>query len=163
MAERIEITDEMTALIGVESEPWPYEVTTSGVRAFARGVGYDDPVYYSESVAREAGYGTLPAPPCYLGTPVYVPGLVDDTFSVPATVSPRPRFGLTDVLDGGTETTYERPLLAGEVLTATHTVTDLTVKQSKALGELLLVTAESKFRDPGGEVVARQRSQVIFY
>jgi N-terminal half of MaoC dehydratase len=45
MAESIEITPEMRAQIGVESSPWPYEMTATGVRAFARGVGYTDPVY----------------------------------------------------------------------------------------------------------------------
>ena len=46
MAEEIEITEEMRAVIGVESTPWTYEVTTTSVRAFARGVGYTDLVYF---------------------------------------------------------------------------------------------------------------------
>ena len=39
MAEKFEITTEMEAAIGVESAPWHYEVTTTSVRGFARGVG----------------------------------------------------------------------------------------------------------------------------
>ena len=46
MAESFEITDEMRAQIGKESPPWTYEVTTTSVRMFARGVGYTDPVYF---------------------------------------------------------------------------------------------------------------------
>lgn len=162
MAETIEITDEMQALVG-KPETWTYEVTSTGVRGFARGVGYADRVYYDTDAATAAGYAALPAPPCYLGTPVYVPGEVDETFSVPAVVSPRPRFGLDNVLDGGTETTYERPLVAGDVLTASHTISELTPKQSKSLGAMLIVTTDSDYRDASGAKVAHQRSQVIFY
>ena len=63
MAKEFEITDEMRAQIGSESPPWIHEVTTTSVRAFARGVGYTDPVYFDVDVARKAGYRSLPAPP----------------------------------------------------------------------------------------------------
>ncbi len=56
MAENFEITDEMKAKVGKDSSPWTYEVTTTGVRAFARGVGYTDPVYYDVEAAKKAGY-----------------------------------------------------------------------------------------------------------
>lgn len=163
LAEHIEITEEMRALLGQPDEPWPYEVTTTGVRAFARGVGYDDPVFFDSQAAQKRGYANLPAPPCYLGTPAYVPGAVDDTFSVPPRVSPRPGFGLSNVLDASTEATYERPLIAGETLSVTRTLSDLTVKESKAIGAMLLVTVDSEFRDASGQVVARERSQVFWY
>lgn len=163
MPEQIELTDEMKATVG-KPEKWTYEVTTTGVRGFARGVGYQDRVYFDEAAAKDAGYAALPAPPCYLGTPVYIPGEVDETFSVPAIVSPSPAmFGLENVLDGGTETTYARPVIAGDVLTASHQISDLTPKQSKALGGILIVSTTSELHDESGELVATQKSQVIFY
>jgi acyl dehydratase len=163
MAEHIEITDEMRAAIGVESDPWPYEVTTTSVRAFARGVGYDDPVYFDVEAAKAAGYDSLPAPPCYLGTAVFIPDKVDGRFSGPRNAGPRVSFGLKDVLDGGTETIYERPITAGDTLYVSSALADLEVKQSKALGQMLLVTTETVYRDGDGETVVRQRSQAIFY
>jgi hypothetical protein len=163
VAKSFELTDEIRSVIGVETEPWTYEVTATGIRAFARGVGYTDPVFYDEATARKAGYQALPAPPCYLGTPVYVPGRSDPVFSVPPGTGPRPRFGLTSVLDGGTEIAYERVVLAGDVLTATEKVVSLDVKRSSGLGVMLLVTSEAEFRDPDGARVATLRSQVIFY
>lgn len=72
-------------------------------------------------------------------------------------------FGLDNVLDGGTETIYNRPIVAGDVLTATHQISDLTPKQSKALGGILIVSTTSDLHDASGELVATQRSQVIFY
>jgi hypothetical protein len=158
-----ELTEEIRARIGVESEPWVYEVTTTGIRAFARGVGYSDPVYYDIEAARAAGYEALPAPPCYVGTPVYVPGRSDETFSVPTGTGPRPRFGLEHVLDGGTEVTYERPLVAGDILTVTDRLVDLQVKESKTLGSMVIVRSEATGRDAERNVVFREHSQFIFY
>jgi acyl dehydratase len=163
MADVFELTDEIRAAVGVESDPWPYEVTTTGIRAFARGVGYEDPVYYDVEAARRAGYDGLPAPPAHLGTPVFMPGKSDSVFSGPPGTGPRPRYGLTDVLDGGTEVTYERPLLAGETLMATDRLEDLQIKQSRSLGTMLIVTTVATFRDERGDVVVSERSQYIFY
>ncbi|MFN2468711.1 MAG: MaoC family dehydratase N-terminal domain-containing protein [Gaiellaceae bacterium] len=157
------LTEEMLAETGVESEPWVYEVTTTGIRAFARGVGYTDPVYYDAEAATAAGYDALPAPACYLGTPVYVPGRSDETFSVPLGTGPRPRFGRREVLDGSTEVVYERPLVAGDVITITVKLVDLQAKESRALGPMLIATTEATGRDARGDVVVRERSQAIFY
>ena len=62
MAAEFELTDEMRAVIGVESEPWLIEVTTTSIRAFARGVGHDDLRYYEEDEARAAGHDALLPP-----------------------------------------------------------------------------------------------------
>ena len=122
MADEFELTDEMRSVIGVESEPWPVEITTTSVRAFARGVGYTDMSYYDEEAARAAG--SLPAPPCYLGTPVYIPGKSDTTFSGPKNAGPALRHGLPGLLDGGTEVVYERPLVAGDRLLMTTKIVE---------------------------------------
>jgi acyl dehydratase len=163
VAESIEITEQMRAAVGRQSEPWTYEVTTTGVRSFARGVGYDDPVYFDADAAAETGYDSLPAPVCYLGTPVYIPGRTDERFSFPPAPRPGLGHGLKGLLDGGTETDYERPVMTGDRLTARSGVVDLEVKQSRSLGAMLVVTSETVFTDDAGEVVARQRSQAIFY
>jgi acyl dehydratase len=163
MAESFEITDEMKAAVGVESEPWTYEITTTSVRAFARGVGYDDPVYFDVEAAKAAGYESLPAPPTYLGTPVYLPAQSDPTFSGPRGSGGGVRHGLKNVLDGGTETIYERVPVAGDVLSVTTKVADLEVKESKSLGKMLVTTTETTYTDKNGEVVAKQRAQAIFY
>ena len=55
MAKEFQITDAMRSQLGKESPPWICEVTTTSVRAFARGVGYTDPVYFDIDAARKAG------------------------------------------------------------------------------------------------------------
>ena len=164
MAQEFEITEQMRAQIGKESSPWTYEVTTTSVRAFARGVGYTDPVYFDVEAARKAGYRSLPAPPTYLGTPVFVPGKSSDTFSGPVqTGGPRLDHGLKNVLDGGTETEYLETICAGDTLTAIGRLAGLDVRPSKTLGKMLIVTNETTYTNQDGRVVAKQRSQAIFY
>ncbi len=164
MATEFELTDEMRAVIDVESDPWPVEVTTTSVRAYARGVGYADTVYYDRDAARAAGYSDLPLPPTFPGTPVFVKGLSDDTFSGPRASGPRLNHGLKNVLDGGTELIYERPLVAGDELVMRTKVSNLEVKESKGLGKMLIISSESTYSDAKtGEVVVRLRGQGIFY
>lgn len=160
MAAEFELTDEMRAVVGVESEPWPVEITTTSVRAFARGVGYSDLRYYDEAAAG----GALPAPPCYLGTPVWVPGKSDPTFSGPRNTGPALKHGLKGLLDGGTEVVYERQLRAGDKLFMTSKVSGLDVKESKGLGKMLVVSSEQTFTEQDtGQVVMRTFGQAIFY
>lgn len=164
MAVDFELTDDMRAVIGVASEPWPVEFTSTGVRAFARGVGYSDLRYYDDEVARAAGSSSLPAPPCYLGTPVFIPGRSDDTFSGPNPTGPPLRHGLSGLLDGGTEVVYERRPHAGDRLLMTTKVSDLEVKESKGLGKMLVVTSEQEYRDERtGDLVMRLFGQAIYY
>lgn len=164
MAAEFELTDEMREAIGVESDPWPVELTTTSIRAFARGVGYTDRRYYDEADATAAGHDALPAPPCYLGTAVWIPGESDPTFSGPRRGGPGVKHGLKGLLDGGTEVVYERPLKAGDRLFVTSKIADLEVKESKGLGKMLVVTSEQTFTEQdSGDVVMRTFAQAIYY
>ena len=163
MAEKFELTDEMKSKIGWESASWTYEVTTTSVRAFARGVGYTDPVYFDIEAAKKAGYRNLPAPPSYLGTAVFIPGKSDDTFSGPPGSFPDVKHGLTGLLDGGTETEYFDTICAGDILTGIGRLAALDVKESKNLGKMLVMSSEMIMKNQQGKVVAIQRGQAIFY
>jgi len=164
MAEQFEITDAMRAQIGKTTTSWTYEVTTTSVRAFARGVGYTDPVYFDVEAARRAGYRNLPAPPTYLGTPVFIPGRSSDTFSMPTEGIPRLEHGLPGLLDGGVETEYFADICAGDTLTVSARLGQLQTRESKALGVMLITTVETTFTNAAtGEIVAVQRGQAIYY
>lgn len=165
MAEKIEIKEEWKAKVGVESPPWTYEITTTSVRAFARGVGYTDPVYYDIEAAKAAGYRNLPAPPCYLGTAVFIPGQSDDTFSGPKQEGgiSFSEIGLTNVLDGGTEVEYFDTICAGDTLTAVRKLAGLNVKESKALGQMLIMDNETHYTNQDGKLVMIERGQAILY
>lgn len=163
MAEKFELTDAMRAHIGSESPPWTLEVTTTSVRAFARGVGYTDPVYFDIEAAHQAGYRNLPAPPTYLGTAVFIPGKSDDMFSQPRAARQGVDHGLKGLLDGGTETEYFADICAGDTLTVVSRIAALDVRTSPTLGKMLIMTSESTYTNQDGKKVAVQRGQAIFY
>ena len=161
MAKEFELTDEMKAQIGRESPPWTAEVTTTSVRAFARGVGYTDRVYFDIVAAKQAGYRNLPAPPTYLGTPVFIPGESDNTFSAPRSARVGISHGLKGLLDGGTDTEYFGDICAGDTLTVVSKIAALDVRVSPSLGKMLLMTTETTYTNQAGEIVAVARGQRI--
>jgi len=163
MAENFEITEEMKAMIGWESNPWIFEVSRSSVRAFARGVGYADLVYYDLSKAVAAGYRDLPAPPTYLGTAVFIPGESHEHLPTPPGFNPDMKHDLKGLLDGGTDTEYFCDICAGDTLTCVRKITNLEKKNSKALGDFLIVTSELTFTLPDKKVAAVQTGRAIFY
>src|SRR3972149_6494153 len=73
MAEASDITEEMRAAIGKESEPVTIEVDKTAVRMFARAVGYTDLIYYDEEYAKSKGYRSLPCPMGFVGHPIHRP------------------------------------------------------------------------------------------
>jgi acyl dehydratase len=70
---------------------------------------------------------------------------------------------LKNVLDGGAETEYLEDICAGDTLTVTSQVADLATRETKAMGEMLIVTNLTTVKNQHGRVVATQRSQGLFY
>ena len=158
MAEPFEITDEMRAQYGVDSEPWTYEVTTTSVRMYARGIGSDDPIHYDVDFAKSQGFRSIVAPMGYLGTPVFLPGKNDPTFGFPRREGgPRLNIPFRGLLDGGTETEYLDYICAGDVLEETSHLADLKLRDRPG-GQMLFVTNEAVYKNKEtGKVVAKQR------
>ena len=161
MAENFEITDEMKAKVGNESPPWACEVTTTGVRAFARGVGYTDPVYYDVEAAKKAGYRNLPAPPTFHGTYIYIPGKSNETFSTPLGGDVTVDHGLPNTIDGGKVTEYFEQICAGDTLACVAKLASLDLKVTGSGNTMLIQTIEFTFTNQEGNVVAIERLKVI--
>ncbi len=150
-----ELTDEMKAAIGRAGPTVTYEVTAQGIRTFARAVGYANPVYYSEEVARSRGHRALPAPPGFFGMPVHDP----------SAARPRPAFRspFKRALNGGTEIEPIETVYSGDVLDAASTLTDLRLREGR-MGTMLIRTSETVYtRRSDGTVVARTRGTGISY
>lgn len=148
------VTDEMRAQLNVESEPWTVEVDKTSVRMFARSCQYDDPLFYDEEFARSKGFRSLPAPPHYLGTPVFDP-------NAPARGARQLNIPYKRNLNGGTDIEYFDTIQAGDVLTATSMLTDLE-ETSGRLGPMLIVRNQTTYRRDG-KVVAILRGTGIRY
>ena len=150
------LTEDIKALVG---RPWPpitYEVDRTGIRAWARAVGYDDPVYYDESVALERGYPRLPAPPGFLGVPRFRPGEPEPG---PPIRGLHPE--LQRSVNGGTELEYHSTVFAGDELLATPVIVDIKERRG-SLGQMLILTREVRFTRHG-DPVATLTATVINY
>jgi acyl dehydratase len=153
------ITDAMRAAIDVDGPPSVSEVTTSGIRLFARAVGHTDLVFYDEHVAHERGYRGLLAPPGYLGTPIYRPGRREQAADAggPQFETPYKR-----ILNGGTTYEYLEPIVAGDMITSRSHITEFRERDG-SMGPMLITYRETVFTREDGTVVAKMRGNIINY
>ncbi len=156
MAEESVITDEMRAQIGKETAPVTYEVDKTTIRLFARAVGYDDPLYYDEAFAKSKGYRSLPAPPGFLGFPIFDPRNAGQQMG-----PPRFQTRLTRVLNGGSEFEYLDDICAGDTLVSTGRITDIFERQG-SMGLMLFTQREMVYKRDG-KTVAYSRGTSINY
>ncbi len=157
------VTDEMRAMIGVKGPETVNELTTTSVRMFARAVGYVDPAFYDLNAAGERGYRGLPAPPGYLGTPIYNPADSDPTFGGRRGQGFRSPYPL--VLNGGTDIEYtSEQICSGDTLTSATALASLQERWSGALGvPMLIQISETTYTNQFGQVVAISRGTGISY
>ncbi len=152
------ITDDMKAAIGVENRGGTAEVTTSGIRMFARAVGYTDLIFYDEQEAKKQGHAGLVAPPGYLGTGIFRPavgrgdGAPGGGFDVP----------YKRILNGGTTYEYLAPITAGDLITSSSRITDFREREGSR-GAMLITYRETTFTNQDGVVVAKMRGNLIQY
>jgi len=152
------ITDEMRAAIGKESPPVTFEVDKTGCRQFARAVGYTDPIFYDEAHARSKGFRSVVAPPGFLGHPLVIPGQANPL----ASAYVRFQTPYKRVLNGGTDIEYFDTVCAGDVLSATSKLADISERQG-GLGPMLITVTEFTYCNQQGKVVARMRGTGIQY
>lgn len=156
LAEPFQLTDEMKAAIGQAGEPSTYEITTQGIRLFARAVGYKNPLYFDETHAKSKGHPTIIAPPGYFGVQVWDPRKVTGG-GRRLYESPFKRN-----LNGGTEVEPITHIYAGDILTAVSSLADLQGAVGR-LGPMLIQTTETVYTNQNGVVVAKTRGTGISY
>lgn len=127
----------------------PYLVGREKIREFAVAVMSAAPLHTSLEAAQAAGYADLVAPPTF---PVVIQEftlrqlLADDEAGV----------DFTRVVHGDQRFSYSRPVVAGDELTATLTITAV-----KQLGGHSMVTASSEMTDAGGQHVVTAISTLV--
>jgi acyl dehydratase len=153
-----DLTAEMKAAIGVKGQAVTYEVTTLGIRTFARAVGYRNPIYFDEDEAKKKGHSGLVAPPGYFGMPVFNPLREQARGPRASFESPFKR-----ALNGGTEVEPLAQVHAGDVLEAVTSLANLSLTKGR-MGQMLIQTSETVYtRKADGKVVAKTRGTGISY
>jgi acyl dehydratase len=127
----------------------PYLVGREKVREFARAVGSTDPLNLDVDAAVAAGYPDVVAPPTFavvVQERTLAQLLADESAGV----------DFSRVVHGEQRFRFSRPIVAGDLLTATMTVTEV-----KTLGGNAMVTSESAVRDRDGQHVVTAVSMLV--
>jgi acyl dehydratase len=127
----------------------PYLVGREKVREFARAVLAASPLNLDPQAARAAGYSDVVAPPTFAV-------VVQEHTLAQLLGDPYAGIDFARVVHGDQRFTFTRPIVAGDELTATLTVTSV-----KALGGHSMVTAESAIVDGDGAHVVTAISTLV--
>jgi acyl dehydratase len=127
----------------------PYLVGREKVREFARAVFASNPVNVDPDAARAAGYDDVVAPPTFAV-------VMQEKTLAQLLAEPDAGIDFSRVVHGDQRFTSSRPIVAGDLLTAT-----LTVSSVKTLGAHSMVTAESSVTDAAGAHVVTAVSTLV--
>lgn len=128
----------------------PYLVGREKVREFARAVFATNPIHLDPEAAKAAGYDDVIAPPTFAV-------VVQERALAQLLAEPDAGIDFTRVVHGDQRFTSTRPIVAGDLLSAT-----LRVSSVKSLGAHSMVTAESSITDAsGGHVVTAISTLVV--
>ena len=127
----------------------PYLVGREKVREFARAVLATSPLNLDPEAARAAGYADVVAPPTFAV-------VMQERTLAQLLGDPDAGIDFSRVVHGDQRFTFTRPIVAGDELTATLTVTSV-----KSLGGHSMVTAESAVVDTDGAHVVTAISTLV--
>ena len=127
----------------------PYLVGREKVREFSRAVFATNPVNLDVAAAKAAGYADIVAPPTFAV-------VVQEHTLAQLLSEPDAGIDFSRVVHGDQRFSFSRPILAGDELTATLTVTSV-----KTLGGNAMVTAESSIVDAAGDHVVTATSTLV--
>jgi acyl dehydratase len=127
----------------------PYEVSRVKIADFAAAIGDPNPVYRDRAVARAAGHPDVIAPPTF--------AIVLSMASSGAAIAD-PGLGLNYamVVHGEQRFEYSRPIVAGDVLTAQPTITEI-----RDAGRNVMLTTRTDIRTVDGELVCRALTTLV--
>ncbi|HEX5188291.1 MAG TPA: MaoC family dehydratase N-terminal domain-containing protein [Streptosporangiaceae bacterium] len=119
----------------------PYEVSRVKLAEFADAIGDQNPVYRDRAAAVDAGFPDVIAPPTF-------PIVITMASSGQAMADPGLNLNYAMVVHGEQRFTYQRPLHAGDVVTAQVTIADI-----KTVGRNSLMTTSTRISTVDGEHV----------
>jgi acyl dehydratase len=136
------------SVLGVESTPATDEVEKGAIRKFAAAIGDENPLYNDEEYCKKEGFGSLVAPPTFL-----------TTFRASQAPDIKLQFGKVG-LHGGQSYEFYKPIKAGDRITYSSKVVDVTEKDGRS-GKMVFIVTETSFTNQDGEKVAMARSTSI--
>lgn len=129
------------------------DVEAGKIREFARATHAEDPVHIDKQSAALAGFDDVLA----TATHVVVAGHLRNQQEFVASLG----LAIERVVVGSVDWEYMRPLVAGDQLTGTRRVVEDVVRENKRGGRMRLVTLETDWSEPEGDIAVRQRETLI--
>ncbi|GAA2542094.1 MaoC family dehydratase N-terminal domain-containing protein [Microbacterium mitrae] len=137
-------------LVGQEFEPTAaYLVGREKVREFARATFAEDPQHHDPEAARALGYADVVAPPTFAM-------VIQDLTIHQLLNSPGSGIELQNLIHAEQKFRYSRPIVAGDELTATLSVTGL-----RAMGPATMINSETMIVDANGDHVVTAISVLL--
>jgi acyl dehydratase len=127
----------------------PYLVGREKIREFSRAVFATNQINHDPGAAQAAGYNDVVAPPTFAV-------LIQELTLAQLLAEPDSGIELSRVLHGEQRFTYTRPIVAGDELSATLTITSI-----KTLGGNAMVTAQTEVADQTGSHVVTAVSTLV--
>ncbi|HUC27814.1 MAG TPA: MaoC family dehydratase N-terminal domain-containing protein [Streptosporangiaceae bacterium] len=127
----------------------PYEVSRVKIAEFADAIGDVNPVYRDVAAARAAGHGDVIAPPTFAI-------VISMAGSGAALADPGLGLNYAMVVHGEERFEYARPIMAGDVVTAQVTLTDI-----RDAGRNVMLTTSTEIRTVAGEHVCTAVSTIV--
>jgi acyl dehydratase len=127
----------------------PYEVSRVKIADFAAAIGDPNPVYRDRAAARAAGHPDVIAPPTFAI-------VISMASSGEAIADPGLGLNYAMVVHGEQRFEYSRPIVAGDVLTAQPTITEI-----RDAGRNVMLTTRTDIRTVDGELVCTALSTLV--
>jgi len=127
----------------------PYEVSRVKIAEFAAAIGDHNPLYRDRAAAQAAGHPDVIAPPTFAI-------VISMAGSGAALADPGLGLNYAMVVHGEQRFEYMRPLMAGDVVTAQVTLTDI-----RDAGRNVMVTTSTEVRTVAGELVCTAVSTLV--
>lgn len=127
----------------------PYEVSRVKIAEFADAIGDPSPLYRDRSAARAVGHPDVIAPPTF-AVVLSMAGLAA------ALADPGLGIDYSMVVQLEQKFSYSRPIVAGDVLSAQVTLTDI-----KKLGRNVLLTTSTQIAAETGEHVCTALASIV--
>jgi len=151
------ITDELRKLIGMTLDTIVFHVEEGAIQRYAQAIGDPNPLYNDPDFARKTKYGRLLAPPGFTGWPIKAGRLSERLIASLAKAGAPSR-----LLDGGIEFEFIEPIGAGDVLTATTKIANITERETR-LGKTMFTTLETTFVNKKGDLALKSQSTFIMF
>jgi acyl dehydratase len=131
---------EQSSVVGKSFEPFEYEVGREKIREYANAVGEENPVHFDPRAAREAGFRGVVAPPMF--AVVYSSGAI-----APAMFDPEVGMNFAMMVHGGQEFAWSDVVCAGDTITTTASVKDISKRDDKTFYVFETVSVNQEGRE----------------